>query len=53
MKIIAAREKFLSRPISELDLSACERCGHSPMRHFNWLNRFVLNPIKQASGQAG
>ena len=29
MKIIAAREKFLSRPISELDLSACERCGPS------------------------
>ena len=31
----------------------CALCGHSPMRHFNWLNRFVLNPIKQASGQAG
>lgn len=29
MKIIAAREKFISRPISELDLSACERCGPS------------------------
>ena len=29
MKIIAAREKFLSKPISELDLSACERCGPS------------------------
>lgn len=25
----------------------CSLCGHSPMRHFNWLNRFVLNPIKQ------
>ena len=29
LKIISAREKFLSRPISELDLSACERCGPS------------------------
>ena len=29
MKVISAREKFLSRPISELDLSACERCGPS------------------------
>lgn len=29
MKVIAAREKFISRPISELDLSACERCGPS------------------------
>lgn len=29
MKIISAREKFLSRPISELDLSMCERCGPS------------------------
>ena len=28
-KVISAREKFLSRPISELDLSACERCGPS------------------------
>mgnify|MGYP001205463232 CR=1 FL=1 len=26
---ISAREKFLLRPISELDLSACERCGPS------------------------
>jgi len=29
MKIISAREKFLSRPISELDLSMCDRCGPS------------------------
>jgi len=29
MKVISAREKFLSRPISELDLSMCERCGPS------------------------
>ena len=29
MKVSAAREKFLSKPISELDLSACERCGPS------------------------
>lgn len=29
MKASAAREKFLSKPISELDLSTCERCGPS------------------------
>ena len=29
LKVIAARDKFLSRPISELDLSMCERCGPS------------------------
>ena len=29
MKVMSAREKFLSKPISELDLSACERCGPS------------------------
>jgi len=29
LKAISAREKFLSRPISELDLSACDRCGPS------------------------
>ena len=28
-KMMSAREKFLSKPISELDLSACERCGPS------------------------
>jgi paired amphipathic helix protein Sin3a len=27
MKVMSAREKFLSKPISELDLTACERCG--------------------------
>ena len=27
LKAISARETFLSRPISELDLSACDRCG--------------------------
>ena len=29
LKVTSAREKFLMRPISELDLSACERCGPS------------------------
>ena len=29
LKAISAREKFLSRQISELDLSACDRCGPS------------------------
>ena len=29
MKVVAEREKFVSKPISELDLSACERCGPS------------------------
>jgi paired amphipathic helix protein Sin3a len=29
MKVMSAREKFLSKPISELDLTACERCGPS------------------------
>ena len=29
LKAISARETFLSRPISELDLSACDRCGPS------------------------
>ena len=29
MKASAAREKFLSKAISELDLSTCERCGPS------------------------
>jgi DNA repair protein RAD16 len=24
----------------------CELCGHSPLRHYNWLMRLVLNPIK-------
>jgi len=28
-QVISAREKFNSRPISELDLSMCERCGPS------------------------
>mmetsp|Transcript_24143 Transcript_24143/g.29248 ORF Transcript_24143/g.29248 Transcript_24143/m.29248 type:complete len:1244 (-) Transcript_24143:506-4237(-) len=27
--VISAREKYLTRPISELDLSACDRCGPS------------------------
>jgi hypothetical protein len=31
---------------------ACDLCGHSPLRHYNWLNRFILNPIKQF-GYAG
>mmetsp|Transcript_24647 Transcript_24647/g.84291 ORF Transcript_24647/g.84291 Transcript_24647/m.84291 type:complete len:426 (+) Transcript_24647:232-1509(+) len=36
MKIVAAREKYLSRPISELDLSQCERCGPSfQVGHFS------------------
>jgi len=26
---------------------ACQICGHSPLRHYNWLNRYVLNVIKQ------
>lgn len=25
----------------------CEVCGHSPLRHYHWLMRLVLNPIKQ------
>jgi paired amphipathic helix protein Sin3a len=29
MKVMSAREKFLSKPISELDLTSCERCGPS------------------------
>ena len=29
MKVVAEREKFVSKPISELDLSASERCGPS------------------------
>ncbi|KAK3272628.1 hypothetical protein CYMTET_19089 [Cymbomonas tetramitiformis] len=28
-QVISARERFMSKPISELDLSACERCGPS------------------------
>ena len=29
MKVVAEREKFVSKPISELDLSTSERCGPS------------------------
>tara|TARA_B100001142_G_C14346217_1_gene660105 strand:- start:2091 stop:5489 length:3399 start_codon:yes stop_codon:yes gene_type:complete len=29
MKVTSAREKFILRPVSELDLSSCERCGPS------------------------
>lgn len=29
MKVVQEREKFVSKPISELDLSSCERCGPS------------------------
>ena len=24
----------------------CEVCGHSPLRHYNYLNRYVMNPIR-------
>lgn len=25
----------------------CNECHHSPMSHFSWWNRFILNPIKR------
>ncbi|GFR45750.1 hypothetical protein Agub_g7165, partial [Astrephomene gubernaculifera] len=26
---------------------ACVRCGHSPLSHYCWWNRYVANPIKK------
>lgn len=26
---------------------SCVNCGHSPLRHYNWLNNRVMNPIKK------
>ena len=40
-------------PCSSLDYHfdeagrACELCGHSPLRHYQYLQRLILNPIKQ------
>jgi SNF2 family DNA or RNA helicase len=34
------------------DGRACEVCGHSPMRHYQWLNKYVMNPIR-AFGYVG
>jgi len=40
-------------PCASLDYSydeggkQCLVCGHSPLRHFAWLNAFVMNPIRQ------
>ena len=40
-------------PCSSLDHAygahnrSCVQCGHSPLRHYNFLNRYVLNPIRQ------
>eukprot|EP01012_Entosiphon_sulcatum_P067451 TRINITY_DN9716_c0_g1_i1.p1 TRINITY_DN9716_c0_g1~~TRINITY_DN9716_c0_g1_i1.p1 ORF type:complete len:1165 (-),score=253.85 TRINITY_DN9716_c0_g1_i1:69-3533(-) len=30
-----------------LKQSACERCGHSPLVHYSYFNRHVINPIKR------
>jgi DNA repair protein RAD16 len=29
------------------DGRSCVLCGHSPLRHYWWLNRLVLNPVRQ------
>jgi SNF2 family DNA or RNA helicase len=31
----------------------CHTCGHSPLRHYHWLNKYVLNPIKAYGVQMG
>jgi DNA repair protein RAD16 len=28
----------------------CPECGHSPMRHYSWLGRYVTNPIRYHPG---
>jgi DNA repair protein RAD16 len=38
-------------PCSSLDYLTdgrnCLKCGHSMMRHYQWLNKYVMNPIRQ------
>jgi len=38
-------------PCSSLDYQTdgknCSLCGHSMMRHYQWLNKYVMNPIRQ------
>ena len=30
---------------------SCDECGHSPLRHYCWWNRFISNPIRFGGGE--
>lgn len=37
----------LSHPFSGTSLRQCVFCGHGPLQHYAYFNRFILNPINR------
>jgi DNA repair protein RAD16 len=37
----------LSHPFSGTNLSSCVFCGHGPVQHYSYFNKFIMNPINR------